>query len=333
VKAPRLAPDAYRKITFLALAALCVIIVTGAAVRLTQSGLGCPQWPNCDTDHLVPRGATGSHGWIEFVNRTFTGLVSVLVILAVLGSLLRTPRRRDLTWLSAGLVAGVIGQIVLGGLTVLFDLAPGFVMSHFLLSLVLVATAATLHHRAGLADDGPPPVGVAAEVRAAGRWVLLATGVVVTTGTIVTGTGPHGGDAKAPRLNLLITDVARVHGVAVNLLVALTLMLLWLLHRTGAPTAVATRARVLLAVEVAQAAVGYTQYFTGVPELLVAVHVVGAVSVWLAACGVVLATGLPDWKAWARPESRRRRSTGPQVTPTSVPIGRGSSSSGTTPST
>src|SRR3954447_5219993 len=144
-----LSADAYRRVTLFALVALGVIVVTGAAVRLTGSGLGCPEWPNCDTGHLSPHGTTGYHGAVEYVNRLFTGLVSVLVILAVLASLARDPRRRDLTWLSIGLVAGVVAQIVLGGLVVIYGLSPPWVMAHFAVSMALVANAVVLHHRAG----------------------------------------------------------------------------------------------------------------------------------------------------------------------------------------
>jgi cytochrome c oxidase assembly protein subunit 15 len=269
-----------------------VIIVTGGAVRLTGSGLGCPNWPNCEPGHLAPHGERGGHATIEWLNRLFTGLVSVAVILSVLGSLVRRPRRRDLTWLSVGLVAGVLAQIVVGGLAVLHGLAPPFVMAHFLLSLVLVADAVVLHHRAGEPGDtsrrpSTRPT-VAREVRTLGAWLLVAAGTVFFTGTVVTGAGPHGGDENVKRLTFFVPDVARVHGIAVNLFVAATLLMMWLLHRTRAPSHVVRLARILLAVEVAQAAVGYTQYFTGVPEALVAVHILGAVLVWIAALTLVL---------------------------------------------
>src|SRR5689334_3472728 len=114
LRLPRLTPAAYRKITFVAGVLLAIIIVTGGAVRLTQSGLGCSDWPNCSPGHLVPRGAAAGHGWIEYTNRLFTGAVSFAVIIAVLGSLARVPRRKDLVWLSVGLVLGVLAQIVLG---------------------------------------------------------------------------------------------------------------------------------------------------------------------------------------------------------------------------
>src|SRR5919202_2069669 len=160
MQTPRVSPAAYRRLTAVVTVAVAFIIVTGGAVRITGSGLGCPDWPTCAQDRLVA--PWEYHAMVEFVNRTVTGLVSVAVIVAVLASLLRRPRRRDLTWLSLGLVGGVVAQIVLGGLTVLFELKPGFVMAHFLLSLVLLADAVVLHHRARLPDGraggpgGPP---------------------------------------------------------------------------------------------------------------------------------------------------------------------------------
>ncbi|MEY2437087.1 MAG: heme a synthase [Acidimicrobiaceae bacterium] len=289
-----LSPVSYRRITLAALVALAFIIVTGAAVRLTGSGLGCPTWPSCEKGSLVPRGATGLNGVVEFANRMITGLVSVAVILAVLGSFRRVPRRRDLTWLSVSLVAGVFAQAVLGGISVLVDLQPPFVMAHFLLSIVLVWLAVLLHHRAGEPNTPSHPV-VAPEVRAMGRVLVVATILVLLTGTVVTGAGPHGGDDKAERLAFFVPDVARIHGLAENLFLLAVLVTLWLLHRTGAPAVVRRRGQVLLAVLVAQAGVGYAQYFTGVPVLLVGIHVFGAVCVWIAVLHFHL--GL-----WQRPE-------------------------------
>ena len=147
----RISPERYRLITVIALGLLIAIVITGAAVRLTGSGLGCEDWPNCSDERLID--VSSANAAIEQINRLFTGLVAVAVIAAVLGSLWRTPRRRDLTLLSLGLVAGVLGQIVLGGITVLVDLHPVAVQSHLLLSMVLVATAVTLVRRAGEPDD------------------------------------------------------------------------------------------------------------------------------------------------------------------------------------
>ncbi|MEZ5181298.1 MAG: COX15/CtaA family protein [Acidimicrobiales bacterium] len=143
-------PAAYRKITMVSLVLLAAIVVTGAGVRLTGSGLGCTDWPRCTDETFTP--SSDLHANIEFWNRMITGLVSAAVVAAVLGSLRRAPRRRDLTWLSLGLVAGVLGQIVLGGIVVLTHLNPWLVQGHFVLSMVLVANATVLTHRAGLPD-------------------------------------------------------------------------------------------------------------------------------------------------------------------------------------
>jgi len=171
-----LSPEAYRRITLLAAILLAIIIVTGGAVRLTDSGLGCPSWPNCEAGRLTPHSASDYNAMVEFVNRMFTGLVSIAVIVAVLGSLVRTPRRRDLVWLSCGLVLGVFAQAVLGGLTVLFELKPGFVMAHFLVSIVLLTNAVVLYHRAGIADDAmerPSVRLVSDRIVALGRGLLV----------------------------------------------------------------------------------------------------------------------------------------------------------------
>ena len=284
---PRLSPAAYERITLFALVALGVIVVSGGAVRLTGSGLGCPQWPNCDAGHLAPHGETGYHGAIEFVNRVFTGLVSFAVILAVLGSFIRVPRRRDLTWLSFGLVVGVVAQIVLGGLTVIYGLSPPWVMAHFLLSMVLLADAVVLHVRASRPDGIARPV-VEPRVQRMG-WLLVAmTAVVLFTGTIVTGAGPHGGDENVRRLDLSVTTAARIHGVAENLLLMTVLVTLLLIIRTHAPRVVRHDANVLLVVLIAQAGVGYAQYFNGVPVVLVGIHIFGAVCVWVAVLRLAL---------------------------------------------
>ena len=284
-----LSPAAYRRVTLIALVALAFIIVTGGAVRLTGSGLGCPDWPNCDNGRLVA--PLEKHAMVEFVNRTVTGLVSVAVIVAVLGSLKRDPRRRDLVWLSLGLVAGVVGQIVLGGLTVLFDLAPPLVMGHFLLSIAILADALVLHWRAGGPEPGARPAGIAGapgqavapELRALGRLVTATTALVIFLGTVVTAAGPHGGDEETPRLDVPLHRAAQVHGLTVVLLVALVVTTLVLLRRAGAPPAVRRRGAMLLGVLLGQAAIGYVQYFTGVPVLLVGAHIAGAVAVWSAA--------------------------------------------------
>jgi len=263
-----------------ALLAQVFITVSGAAVRLTGSGLGCSDWPTCESDRYVA--PFEYHAMIEFVNRTVTGLVSVAVILAVLGSLLRNPRRRDLTWLSLGLVGGVVAQIVLGGLTVLFELRPQFVIAHFVLSMILIWNAFVLHERSKYAQSPALPV-VPRNVRILGRLLVVASAITIFTGTIVTGTGPHGGDENAKRLSFDITTVARIHSGTVWLFLALTIITLFVLHRTGAPRGVDRRAKYLVGAIVLQGAIGYIQYFNGVPPGLVIIHILGSVIVWIAA--------------------------------------------------
>lgn len=271
-----------------ALVALCAIIVTGGAVRLTGSGLGCSDWPGCEQERFVA--PLELHPMVEFVNRLITGVVSVAIALAVLGSLRREPRRRDLTWLSLGLVAGVIGQIVLGAFTVAFELAPPFVMGHFLLSLVLVANAVVLHERA----SDVQPVDVAPATRRLALLLLPALSVAVLAGTVVTGTGPHGGDEDARRFGFDIESVTRIHSLAVIAFIVLLLGVLGRAGRDAEPAAFQVRARGLLAVSCAQAAIGWVQWFAGVPALLVGLHILGATLVWAAAVRlVVLVVGAP----------------------------------------
>lgn len=276
---PSLTPRAYARITFACLFLLALIIVTGAAVRLTGSGLGCPDWPTCDGGQVVA--PMRLHPWIEFGNRLLTGVVSVAVIAGVLGSLVRRPRRADLLWLSASLVVGVAAQAVLGGVTVHHKLDPKFVMAHFLLSMLIVWAAVVLHHRAR-ADGGRrvPVTSTSARVLARGVSVLAA--VVLFIGTMVTGTGPHGGDEHVVRLGFQPHDITKVHGAAVWALVLLTAMTMWRLHREHVTSTLRRSGEVVMIALLLQAAIGYLQYSLSVPAALVLVHVLGATVAWVA---------------------------------------------------
>lgn len=279
----------YRVIAFAALLAIGAIVVTGAAVRLTGSGLGCDDWPRCSSERLID--VSSKHAAIEQVNRLFTGVVSVAVIAAVAGSLFRTPRRRDLVGLSAGLVAGVVAQAVLGGVTVLVDLHPVAVQGHMLLSLVLVATAVMLVHRAGEPDDGTLVRPVSPEVHRHAVTAGALTAVALVTGTVVTGAGPHAGDEDVRRFGVAIASAARVHSVTVIAAVAVMAGLAWRLRTRPierAETAEWISAWVLVAL--LQAAVGYVQYFSDVPPLLVGLHVLGATVLWAVTVALVLRT-------------------------------------------
>lgn len=280
MRLPRLSPRAYQRIVLVAVITLVVIVVTGAAVRLTGSGLGCTDWPTCNDQRIVAD-MGDTHARIEFLNRLFTGAVSIAVIAAVLGSFLRYPRRRDLTRWSLGLVLVVVGNAVLGGITVLTHLTPEIVAAHFLLSIYLIWNGLVLYERAGHDGSAGLPL-VPARVRNLGRVLVALALVVLVTGTVVTGTGPHGGDPDVERYPFELMEVARFHSLWTWAFLAVAVWTLAELHRHGTPRQVDVRARVLVGAIVVQGAIGYTQYFTGVPPWLVLCHVLGSTLVWIA---------------------------------------------------
>jgi heme a synthase len=269
----------FRRIALLAVVAFALIIVTGGAVRLTDSGLGCPDWPTCAGHHLVARWQY--HQVVEFANRVFTVAVAVAAVAAMVASLMTRPRRKDLVVGSLGLVAAVVAQIVLGGLTVLFELAPPFVMAHFLLSIAALWVALVLYDRAR-SPVGPARPVVSRGTVVLGRLIGLFVVVVLVLGTVVTGSGPHSGSDHTSRLAFAYRDATELHATAVMFVIGFTLAALFAIHQGNAPPAVLKRARVLLEIMVAQAALGYAQYFTHVPALLVGIHLAGATVVWIA---------------------------------------------------
>jgi cytochrome c oxidase assembly protein subunit 15 len=262
-----------------AVGALTLTIISGAAVRLTGSGLGCPDWPSCTTTSVVA--PLQGHAWIEFGNRLINALVTVASVGAFVAALCRRPRRRDLTILSGGLVVGLLAEVALGGLVVYTKLAPALVSLHFLLGLVFLANAVLLHDRSRWPDTDSArrglPVALVGRVQLGLSWLaLVALTVVVTLGTVVTSTGPHGGSPAAKRYGFSLHSVAQLHGASAEIFMAIALALLWSLSRSGAPRAVIRRAQVVFAAMVAQAAVGYIQYFNHDPVSVVAIHVAGA---------------------------------------------------------
>lgn len=288
-------PERFAVIARWALWSLVAIVVTGSLVRLTGSGLGCSDWPTCEPGEFVP--AADFHSWVEFGNRIVTGLVSAAVVVAVAASWWRQPRRGDLVWWSLGLVAGVIFQIGLGAVTVLTHLSPPIVMSHFLASQVLVSAAVVLQHRA---SREPPPgrndtVRLPNHVRTLAWLAATLTAAALWTGTVVTGTGPHGGDEHVVRLQYALPSVARIHGITVAVLAAVTLLLALRVRRLVATTRGETttelgrRIRIVIGVMAVQAAIGYVQYFNELPVLLVALHVVGATLLTITMTRLVLA--------------------------------------------
>ena len=286
-------PHQYQRYVLAAGWSLALIVLTGAAVRLTDAGLGCEDWPTCEQGNVAP--AFELHGWIEFGNRLFSGVVAIAVCLAVLTAYRRIPARLDLIRWAWGLVAGVIAQILLGGVTVRVGLHPASVAAHYLLSMVLLFNVVVLWFKASGGGPGAT-LTVSTTVQNGGRALLALATAVAITGTVVTGTGPNGGDDRAERFPFLIRSVVQIHSVTVWVFLALTIAMVALIRRSpDASPRLQRFATVLTITVVAQGAIGYTQYFTGVPALLVVLHIPGSASVWIVTVAIYLAM-------FARPE-------------------------------
>ena len=260
------------------------LVLTGGAVRLTGSGLGCPTWPECTPGSYtpVPHQAEGQlQAWIEFGNRLLT-FALIAVAIAVLAHVL-FKKRKDLRLLALGQVLGILGQGVLGGITVLTDLHPLPVAAHLLLSIILIGGATSLYDRRENAVTRiKPSEKITANLSLVHIWLTF---IVIVLGTLVTGSGPHAGDEQARRFGFDIRSVAIIHADAVIALLGLTLALY-----VAARANPLHRRRILIftAISLAQGAIGYIQYFTGIPEIIVAAHLLGATLVWIAAWRVRL---------------------------------------------
>ncbi|WP_231626621.1 COX15/CtaA family protein [Streptomyces apocyni] len=265
------------------------IVVTGGAVRLTGSGLGCPTWPKCTDDSLTATSEMGLHGVIEFGNRMLTYVLCAAVAWAIIAARSQKPRRRSLTRLGWAQFWLVMGNAVLGGIVVLVGLNPYTVALHFLLSTTLITVATVMWQRAREGDDAPRPL-VGKAVRQL-VWVLvIASAVLVVAGTAVTGSGPHAGDSSdVPRMFFDPETTSRVHALAAWAVVILTLALWIILKAMDAPQGPLGRTRDLFVVLMAQGLIGYVQYYTGLPEVLVGLHMLGSCLVWIAVVRVVLA--------------------------------------------
>jgi len=283
--------EAVLRRTFLgALVTNTVIVVTGGAVRLTASGLGCPTFPRCTDQSLVATREMGAHGAIEFGNRMLTFVLSVAVAAALVTAW--RARRRDLVRPAILLFLGIVAQAALGGVTVLTGLNPVTVMAHFLVSMGLIAVAVLAHERAVGHRATAQPVNRALTTGA----VLLSATVAVTLflGTVVTGTGPHSGDKNAShRLPFDLEAVTQLHADFVFLVIGLTVGLLLAARAATAAAPVPRRIGILLGVVLAQGLVGYVQYVTDLPVALVAAHVLGACLVWIATLRVLLSAVPP----------------------------------------
>jgi cytochrome c oxidase assembly protein subunit 15 len=260
---------------------MILIVLTGAAVRLTGSGLGCPDWPTCFKGRIS--GSMSIHPFIEYSNRMVTGALIVIVGATFLAAIFREQRRRDLILLSGALVLGVFADALLGAVVVYSKLNPYLVSLHLLLSLGMVAVGTLLYHHAkyvygpGAREDLRDPY-----FRTLARWLWLPFVVLVVTGTATTGSGPHAGESQgqlvARRLPFAFSSAAWVHSLAAIFFIGVVLGLLLAIWNSGAPTALKSGVRRLVYVSLAQAAIGAIQYLTHVPAWLVEVHELGAIA-------------------------------------------------------
>jgi cytochrome c oxidase assembly protein subunit 15 len=291
-------PERYALFTRVALVMFTLIVVTGVAVRVTGSGLGCPTWPKCTEQSLYTQ--LNTHGVIEFGNRMLTTLVSFAALAAFAGAFRRRPYRKDLMVLGAMLPLGVVAQILLGGFTVRFDLAPGFVMSHYMLSMLILVACVLLDWRAHREPPEPADAEAGDRWLARASWGLFALGAAtIFAGTAATAAGPHTGgtgtDDVVPRLvfkgaetlNFVIEQHARL-----ATLLGIAAVGLWLLaRRRGVPAERRAPLTVLCWLLVAQGAIGAIQYQLELPAEIVWVHASLAAGTWLAVVRVVVAAG------------------------------------------
>ena len=294
-----------RRIALAGVVANAGLIMTGAAVRLSASGLGCPDWPTCTASSLIAARTRGDpilHTWIEFTNRMLTGVLMVVAVLVLITAWRFRPGgsiRRNIVWLAAVQPLGVVAQAVLGGIVVLTDLNPAAVSVHFLLSSGILALAVTLYVRCA-EGDGKPTRLVRREVRVFAVAVVGVTALMLAAGTVVTGTGPLAGatfvpragrgPAYVPRYHLPLEGVTQLHadiGWVLGTLVAAAAISLQL---TGAPARARRLGWVLLGLVGLQGVIGYSQYFSGLPAGLVWVHVTGSMLIWIAALLLMFAT-------------------------------------------
>nr|WP_318241819.1 COX15/CtaA family protein [Arthrobacter pullicola] len=290
-------PATSRLVRSLAVATLVAnigIVVTGGAVRLTASGLGCPEWPLCTPDSLITTPEMGVHGIIEFGNRLLTFVLAAIAFAMVASVWKARSARPDLFWLSVAALAGIPAQALIGGITVWTGLNPWVVGLHFIVSMVIICVAVVLVNRAWLSGSRL----AAAEAPLAGRtlrpvvWAIaVLSAITVILGVIVTGSGPHAGDHGAARNNLDPDLVTRLHVVPVYLLVFAVAVALYLVYRRGADRRLRRSLLIFTVVLLAQAVIGYTQHFLHLPIVLVALHMLGA-SMMTAAAAHVVYTGL-----------------------------------------
>ena len=276
-----------RRLALAGIIADTLIMSTGAAVRLSSSGLGCPDWPRCSNADVVASknaGQTLLNTWIEFGNRLLNFPLVIIAALIFIAAWRYRPdghKRRDLFWLGASQPLGVVAQAVIGGIVVLTHLNPVAVSVHFLVSASIVAAAVTLHARCTEGTARPTPL-VRPELRLISAALVGVTALMLAAGTVVTGTGPLAGHADTPRYRLPLEGITQLHADVGWLLTGLSVALILGLRVSGAPPRTMRAGWIMIGALLTQGAIGYVQYFNHLPAGLVWVHVTGAVLVWIA---------------------------------------------------
>ncbi|MEV5403544.1 COX15/CtaA family protein [Streptomyces albidoflavus] len=282
-------PGIVRRAALTALVMAVVIVVTGGAVRLTGSGLGCPTWPKCTEDSLTSTREMGLHGAIEFGNRMLTYVLCAAVGWAIIAARSAKPRRRALTRLGWAQFWVVMGNAILGGIVVLVGLNPYTVAAHFLLSTALIALATVMWQRTREGDEPARPL-VGKPLRQLVQVMVAVTALLIAVGTVVTGAGPHAGDSSdVPRMPLDWEMVSRTHAVLAWVVVALAFALWFVLKAVDAPAGPLARTREFFVILLLQGAIGYVQYLTDLPEILVGLHMLGSCLVWIGVVRLLLA--------------------------------------------
>lgn len=278
-----LEPPRFRALAIVTVVLLCVVVVAGGVVRLTGSGLGCDDWPNCNATSFIDM--SSGHTAIEQLNRIFSALIGLQVLGLAVASFRVRPRRSGLVGPSLGVLVTVLANGVVGGIAVRGDLHPALVQSHFLLTMASIAFALVVVRRAG--ERPARPVGDLASRLV--FWAIgLATAVAMVTGTVVTGTGPHAGEEDVRRFGFDISDTARLHSLTVLAAAVLVVLLIVLLGRSGERARFEPVLGTWMFVAVVQGLIGYVQYFNGVPEVLVGVHLAGATLFWVVTVQLLL---------------------------------------------
>lgn len=283
----------YRQLAIITTAGICVLVVAGGVVRLTGSGLGCDDWPNCNEERFID--VSSGHTAIEQLNRLLSGVIGLPTLLLTVAAFRQRDadgaRRVGLRWPAIGVLVSVLANGVIGGIAVRSDLHPALIQSHFLLAMVSISFGMIAIHRSApesaivapsttAPSDGPLR-------RRLSMSVAMLTAAALATGTVVTGTGPHAGEEDVRRFGFDISNVARLHSVTVIATLAVAIGLAWRLRSAGPSPFVSTLSAWIF-VGLLQGAVGYTQYFNGVPELLVGVHIALATGLWVLTMRLVL---------------------------------------------